>query len=339
MALISASLPRFAGASNRVWSVQGGITCISEETGLSVQLSLVIWVATVMDRDRMHEIQDKLQQLSQWETVSTFSQAFYQLIADRLADQGAAGAGLRLAFVDFLAVEVNYHRQVAALAAKDVMLAGDLQSLSDKRRLNLEVMAEMVAITPAPGSQLQALSHLILAECQYHQRNIGPVVEHLQRAIEYDGGHPLVHFALGYNIYALAVQDCTVMQVSGGDSALTVTDDITFTRRCLTALRALEASLSGTDFDSQVYWWMGHVLDSAGMTEAARDIQSRLTPGGDESWDDDDDHDTYLSELEEAAEAPQYLPQISQDEINRAAVLLRGSFTSAEVLGYDLGEE
>jgi hypothetical protein len=286
----------------------------------------------------MHGIRDKLEQLSQWETVSTFSREFYQLIADRLADAGPPASGLRLAFTDFLAVEVNYHRRLAAMASRDEMMADDLQSLADKRRLNLDAVSEMVAMTPAPGCQLEALQHLILAECHYHRRNTSQVVHHLQHALGCENGHPLVQFALGYNIYAQAVQDYTVMKISGGDGTLAVTDDIAFSSRCLAALNALEAGLSGGDFDAQVYWWMGHVLDSAGMSEAARDVHQQLATSNDQAWEDDEP-EGYLTELEEAAEAPHYLPQISQDEINRAALLLRGSFTSSEVLGYEPGDE
>lgn len=287
----------------------------------------------------MDEIREKLQELGQFETVSVFSLGFYELIAAGLSEQGAPAAGLRLAFADFLAVEGNYHRRLGALAGKDVMRAGDLQSLADKRRVNLEMVGEMVAMTPAPGRDVEGLRHLILAECHYHRRNTRLVVEHLQSAIDCDHRHPLVHFALGYNLYALAVQDFTVIKVTDGDSSLSVTDDIAFVGCCITALAALEAGLAGSDFDAQVYWWMGHVLDSAGMTEAARDLHTRVAAAKDEAWDADDEDDGYLSELEEAAEAPRYLPAISDAEINRAAELLRGSFTSAEVLGYEPGEE
>ncbi len=288
-----------------------------------------------MDSDRLNVVFEKLQELKQWETVSLFSRSFYELIARSLAEQGTAAASVTLAFTDFLAAEVNYHRRLAALAGRDEMLVGDLQSLADRRRVNLAAITELVANAPADTREVRRLQHLVLAECYYHQHRPRSVVQHLRLAIECGASHHLIHFALGYNLYALAVEDFAV--IGSQDAGIIITDQVAFQRYCLVAASAFEASLSGSEFDGQVYWWMAHVLESAGMADAAHDLHDRAAaPDGRHSGDD---QTAYLSELDEAAEAPDYLPQITVAEIEQAGKLLRGSFSLSDVLGYEPGED
>ncbi len=290
-----------------------------------------------MDRERMDAIHEKLQQLQQWETVSLFSQAFYQFIAAELAEEDAGAGSVTVAFADLLAAEVNYHRRLAVLADQDEMAVGDLRSLAEKRRVNLEAIAETVANALASKREVQGIQHLLLAECYYHQRKTHRVVEHLRAAIECGLDHHLIHFALGYNIYALAVEDFTI--ADDRESGLAITDQIAFQQYCLVAASAFEASLSGTAFDAQVYWWMGQVLESIGMVDAAGDLHQQVAQAEAELEPDDEETAPYLSELEEAAEALMHLQQISKQEIQEAAELLRGSFSLSEVLGYEPGEE
>jgi len=294
-------------------------------------------VTEFMDRERMDAIYEKLHQLQQWETVGLFSGAFYELIAAELADEDAAVASVALAFADFLTVEVNYHRRLAVLADRDEMLVSDLQSLAEKRRVNLEAIAETLASAPASNRKVKGLQHLLLAECYYHQRKTHSVVEHLRSAIECGLDHYLIHFALGYNIYALAVEDFTI--AGDEETSLAITDHIAFQQYCLVAASAFEVSFSGTAFDAQVYWWMGHVLESIGMVDAARDLHSHVAKAGGDLQHGDDDAAPYLSEFEEAAKAPRHLPEISKQEIREAGQLLRGSFSLSEVLGYDPGDQ
>ncbi len=294
-------------------------------------------VTEFMDRERMDAIYEKLHQLQRWETVGLFSRAFYELIAAELADEDAAAASVALAFADFLTVEVNYHRRLAVLADRDEMLVSDLQSLAEKRRVNLEAIAETVASAPASNRKVKGIQDLLLAECYYHQRKTHSVVEHLRSGIECGLDHYLIHFALGYNIYALAVEDFTI--AGDEETSLAITDDIAFQQYCLVAASAFEASFSGTAFDAQVYWWMGHVLESIGMVDAARDLHSHVAKAGGDPQHGDDDAAPYLSEFEEAARAPRHLPEISKQEIREAGQLLRGSFSLSEVLGYDPGDQ
>ena len=285
----------------------------------------------------MDAIYEKLHQLQQWETVSLFSQAFYELIAAELADQDAAAASVALAFADFLTVEVNYHQRLAVLADRDEMLVSDLESLAEKRRVNLEAVAETVANAPAGNREVEGLQHLLLAECYYHQGKTHSVVQHLRSAIECGLDHYLIHFALGYNIYALAVEDFTI--AGDEETSLAITDHIAFQQYCLVAASAFEVSFSGTAFDAQVYWWMGHVLESIGMVDGARDLHGHVAKAQGDPQHQDDDAAPYLSEFEEAAEAPRHLPEISKQEIQEASKLLRGSFSLSEVLGHDPGDE
>ena len=59
----------------------------------------------------------------------------------------------------------------------------------------------------AAGQEL--VRELLLAECNYHLGRTEEVVRELRRAVRIGCDHPLVHFALGYNLYAGAVQQFT----------------------------------------------------------------------------------------------------------------------------------
>ncbi len=46
-------------------------------------------------------------------------------------------------------------------------------------------------------------------------------------------------------------------------------DLLTFQMACLQAVSAFESALTGQDSDSEVYEWVGRVLETAGFEEAA----------------------------------------------------------------------
>lgn len=288
-----------------------------------------------MDRNTIRLIYDKLEQLRESDTVSSFSHAFYELIVDRLATADGGAAGVILAFTDFLAVELNYHRQLSALAVRERTLPSDLESLAEKRTVNLQAIAETIAAAPATDREVRGLQHLILAECHYHQRRIAAVIRHLRTALDCGIDHYLLHFALGYNIYAFAVEQFAVPSSAGTE--VVIADHEAFLRNCLVALSVLETSFSGTDFDTEVCWWMGHIFGSAGMADAAAEMQAQVTAAMAAADGAGREEDFEPGSEVERAEHP--LPRITHEEITEAGRLLRGSFSLSDVRGEELGDE
>ncbi|HCU37003.1 MAG TPA: hypothetical protein DGT21_16630 [Armatimonadetes bacterium] len=285
-----------------------------------------------MEEDRIDTIYEKLQTLRQWDTVSVFSQALYELIAERLTAQGAAASGVTIAFADFLAAETNYHRRLAVLAQRDQMQLSELQALAERRRFDLDAVADAIAHAAAGSRELRGIQHLLLAECYYHQRRSTEVVDQLRRAINCGITDRLVQFALGYNVYTLALEQFGALR--GDKHEIHVTDQVAFQEHCLSAIAVLEGSLGGDAFDAQVYWWLSHIMESAGMADAARDVQDAMADtlgeGGSEVPDGG-----FPSEHDEAVAAPDYLPQITASEVREAGELLRGRFSLSEVLGHE----
>lgn len=285
-----------------------------------------------MEEDRIDTIYEKLQTLRQWETVSAFSQALYELIAERLAALGAPASAVAIAFADFLAAETNYHRRLAVLAQRDQMDLSELQALAERRRVDLHAVSEAIAGASTATREVRGMQHLLLAECYYHQRRGTEVVDHLRRAIDCGITDPLVRFALGYNLYTLALEQFGVIR--GEKHEVHVTDQVAFQEHCLSAIAVLEGSLSDSSFDAQVYWWLSHIMESAGMADAARDVQDVMADMLGESGPDGSD-DGVPSEHDEAVAAPDYLPRITASEVREAGELLRGRFSLSEVLGHD----
>ena len=108
---------------------------------------------------------------------------------------------------------------------------------------------------------------MLLAECNYHLGRTSQVVRELRRAVRLGCDHPLVHFALGYNLYAAAVQ--TLTRAGDEKGAVTVKDPAAFRRACHQAICAFEQGLGHDDFDGQIYWWMGLIWESLGERDCA----------------------------------------------------------------------
>ncbi len=288
-----------------------------------------------MEEDRIDIIYERLQALRRWDTVSAFSQALYELIAERLSRLGAAGSGITIAFADFLAAETNYHRRLAGLAQDDAVGIGDLRSLAERRRIELRMVADAIARAVAGTREVRGMQHLLLAECYYHQRHTTDVVDQLRRAIDCGVSDPLVRFALGYNVYSLAVEQFGVVR---DEEELVILDQVSFQEHCLSAIAVLEGSLSGDSFDYQVYWWLSHIMEAAGLADAARDVSDIMDDMRGDAIPEVPDGG-FSSEHDEALAAPEYFTQISAAEVREAGELLRGRFSLSEVIGMEPRDE
>jgi tetratricopeptide (TPR) repeat protein len=298
-----------------------------------------------MDRERSDggpdPLSSRLDELGHYQTHTPFSQLFCRLIVAWSWEAGADGAGLRKACLRFLDAELWYHQRLAALSDRDSVSYEDLRSLADKRRINLTALSESIHGSDFEGGRANVVRHLLLAECHYHLRETEKVVEELEKAIESGGGHPLVHFALGYNRFDRARDLYAEAQSSEVlDAQRRATE---FQQLCLSAADAFRDGLTGQVFDAQLHLWIGRALAAAGHTdeaEAALETAARIDPSifgkqlvVDESGQDDEIVPASAEHEVEEGEQNAGLPPISEEEVRLAGKLLQRKWRPDEVLG------
>jgi len=257
-------------------------------------------------------------------TVSPGSRMVYRVIARY------AGAGREDNIADLLtgllSIELWYHQQLDRTRRRAHPGHGDLQSLADKRRIALELLAEEAKGTCGPTREDEIARHLILAECYYHTYYTEKVVAHLEAALQQRSDEPLVYFALGYNRYVLALEAFLRQAEQPGEWV--PVNYMSFQRACLEAATAFEKVLIGSESDVEVYQWIGRVLATAGFQQAAEQafrqaVQAKYDETGESAQQD-------VSELtgEPAGEELlAKLPPISEAEIERAKEQLKKSLS------------
>jgi hypothetical protein len=261
-------------------------------------------------------IQERLSELGTLGTVSAFCRTFYRLIAELVTATDAAG-GVRVAFAGLLEVELRYHRELQHLAESHQVTFADLQSAAERHRIGLHAVCEYAGRLEGLEALAEAARDLVLAEGHYHLRHTAEVVSSLERVVSLGLQQPLVQFALGYNRYLLALETCTEPTESGQE--LVLHNPLSFRLQCLQAVSALEEGLQDTALDGQLYWWMGVILEAAGLTEAAQDAY-------DKSAD--------VLQGEEEQEMPAS-PTITEEEIREAGEALEGPFDPAALSGWE----
>lgn len=279
----------------------------------------------------MHDASDealegRLAELDTCVTATPFSRGFYRLIAELV---GAAGAehAVRLALVGLLDVELRRHRQLQHLAERQEVSLDDLQEASEKHRIGTLAVLQFAKNLPETQVLATAAGKLIVAQCEYHLRHTTAVVAALEDVLRLGVDQPLIQFALGYSRYVLAVEDFTRLRSGGGDSEMP--DRLDYQLQCLRAVGALENGLCGGDFDIQLYWWMGVILEAAGLTEAAGDAY---------------DKSTRLMKMSEADEMGDPWSEgsveemITADEVRLASEYFKGRFHPSQLLGPESDE-
>ncbi len=280
-----------------------------------------------MSEAHQRAIYERIDELSGYETVPAFSQAFYELIADLLSGSDGPSASVRDLYLQYLSIESRYHGALSAAAATRQLTATGLQDATEKRDIGLRSLLEFINGSAVAGTA-EVGRALLAAECYYHLGLTDLVVERLERAIAQGADHPLAHFALGYNRYQLANQTFTTEDVEEGDRQ--VVDEDRFRLACLSAVSAFQEGLADDDFDGQLHWWIGTVLRAAGFSEAADASMRRAAEVLSDSWildiDDVDADDPWTADDAVGGFGP-----ITDNEIDEAADFLRGSFQRADL--------
>jgi len=219
------------------------------------------------DSGRYVAINATLRRLERYATLSPFCRAFYRLIYELLGEREAGGAKLRQAFHIFLRCECRKHQ-----AARRIVKEGglDLEKIIRSGREThdlLERLAGALRQMKLGAPEAETVRQLLLAECDYHLGHTSEVVHELRRAVRLGCDHPLVHFALGYNLYTRAVQ--RFMRAGDRKGTVAVKNPAAFQSACLQAIGAFERGLGQGDYDGQIYWWMGLIWEILGERHAA----------------------------------------------------------------------
>ncbi|HCA46179.1 MAG TPA: hypothetical protein DEP45_02120 [Armatimonadetes bacterium] len=284
--------------------------------------------------DREH-IFERLERLGDYRTVSDFAFAYYGLIADYVAGEGREVEGVRLRVLEFLEVLERYHAALEQFTSDDHVTLGNIRSAAEKRDIGLRVLLEQLNVDTARGDA-EIGRILLSAECYYQLALIDRVVERLELAVLSGADHPLVHFALGYNRYDLAIRAFTRYDSWSGERV--IDDEDRYRLACLSAVSALQDGLSGGGMDISLHRWIGHILNVAGFPEAAQKSISRAEEMEEFSEFLLDAEDDAFAQGLEIVDGNGYdlfgdNHPITEDEVKRAGWLLRLSYSQSELLG------
>ena len=279
------------------------------------------------------EMNDRLDALGDYETVTPFAYAYYGLIGEYLWGEERAAEGLRLRLLEFFEVVGRYHRALAVFTSQDQVTLGNVRSAAEKRDIGLRVLLEQLNVEMTSGNA-EVARLLLSAECYYQLALADRVVERLEAAVDAGADDPLVHFALGYNRYELATQAFTYYDAESGERR--VDDHDRYRLACLSAVSSFQQGLSGNDFDAHLHWWIGNVLESAGFAEAAeasfrkakrmmRAIEQQAAEHGSLELDLETNRNyEYDSTI---ASGP-----ITEEEVRQVRMLLRRSYNQTDLL-------
>jgi len=287
-----------------------------------------------MSKAEHEDVYGRLDALGQYETVSSFAQALYELVAGYTLGEGLQAQWLRNRFAEYLDTESRYHGALARLASEEVTTLSNLRYATEKREIALRALLEQLR-RPVLFGAAEVGRLLVMAECYYQLGAIENVVERLECAIEVGADHNLVHFALGYNRYVLAVQAFTAYSASTGTRQ--VIDEAHYRAACLRAVSAFQEGLSGDEFDGQLHWWIGTVLEATGFSEAAAASHERASEIMAEAKDltresAEQDELGLDSSGDYGYERQVSRKPITEEEIQEAADLLRQSYRVSDLL-------
>ena len=219
-----------------------------------------------MKADKLDEIRKILEDLESLDTFSRFSRLFYRLLYNWVRMCGDGASDLQRALCLLLRVEERRHIVVAEIIETGRLDVPGLLRAFRRARRTARRLQKVTARLRVSGSTQAMLKHLLLAECYYHLGHTGMVIASLRRALLLGCRHPIIFFALGYNLYTKAIND----YAKHGKELLSAEAEQKFVKTCHSAIKAFKAGLEEQPFDAQLYWWIGMVHELLDAKEEAR---------------------------------------------------------------------
>jgi len=214
---------------------------------------------------------ERLERLKDCDTFSTFCRDFYRLIHRRIVSLKVPHEDLSTLFTDFLDIQVSYHEGLQHKGISDnnfeTRIADALPILA-RRLAEVRQFLKQLDVPEEQSAEVLIPLRLMRAECYYQMNQTGRVIEELEAAIARGCADALVQFALGYNVYAAALE--AYAHFDAKRKVYFVQEYDRFQEACRRAARSFEQGLTGTNFDAQLFWWLGLVLEAAGDHRRAR---------------------------------------------------------------------
>lgn len=277
--------------------------------------------------DRILEMRAALHRLEELETVSPFSRTFYQLICDWIEESGPLCAELQEAFGTFLASEIERHRAVNEATTNRTPIL-EWVSVRYRAEPTLQRLIARLEAIPSEMSRQESLRQLILSECYAQLGDLERVVSSLRAALATGAEHPIVHFAVGYSLYMLAMR--RHVRYDAVSNRYTVENRAGFQRLCEQATESLQAGFTESPFDAQLYWWIGCVQESLGNLGEARDAYKKAKEADPANFGSEVDsrlrdmpHPILDAISDEERERLSQLPPITNDEVLRVQQQLK----------------
>lgn len=222
---------------------------------------------------RHDEANMTLRRLEQYSTLSPFCRLFYRTIYDRLGAVGLDAEKLDQAFHLFLRCECKKHEAVAGIVRQGKLNLIKTMRIGRTARWSLERLCSAVERMESSGPREAIIRELILTECNYHLGRTDKVIRALKATVQLGCEHPLIHFALGYNIYQSALERFAHAGKRKGE--IVATNPRAFESTCRESIAAFERGLDDTLFDAQISWWIGLISEMIGERDAAQEAYTR----------------------------------------------------------------
>jgi tetratricopeptide (TPR) repeat protein len=211
-----------------------------------------------------------ISELESFPTFTPFNRGFYRLLAESMHNCGPKSARLRRLFMLLLRIETRRHNSMLGLHAQDVLDVFNLSQTTRKTKNEIQRVLRALMGVECNSPEERLAWQLMLSECRYHQGEPRLVVAALRRAVAQGANHPLVHFALGYNLYCHAMRAYTRMDTEKQQAQ--ATNPKMFVQTCRQAIAAFRVGigLNAGAFDAQLYWWIGFICEILAEKQAAR---------------------------------------------------------------------
>lgn len=254
----------------------------------------------------------QLDELEGYESFSPFCRAFYRLIAEEIDRSPTYAQEFYRIFSAFLEGEISHHHALRVLGVDSSDCLPEWAELCSSKASGLhKTLAQLVAFH-VPAGAPAVVKHLLCSECFHQLGRPDLVVLGMQAAIHQGCDHPLIFFALGYNIYMRALKQFTSFDPA--TCRQVVDDPLNFQQMCDHAVGALRRGACGSPYDAQLYWWIGCILENVGARGEAWAAYQQVA---------ELDPITYAEVLEEKLKflVPPVPEALSEEERDRLAVM------------------
>lgn len=225
--------------------------------------------------NRMAQVRERLKGLRRFRTVSDFLRGYYEIVLAHLEHLAPYGVQWLKAFQALLEYETWRHKSIVRIRNTQdsrVILALGIEM----RRALFELLRRLERMYPQNSYETIVLQ-LLRAECLYQLGQTREVISALDQAVAAGCEHPLIYFALGFNMYRHALQE--YVEVDPHAQRAIIRNRQEFEDWCERAIGAFRSGISPAEtspMDAQLYFWIGIVYETLGRRDDAREAYGKV---------------------------------------------------------------